>query len=122
MIRLLQRHDLVHQKRQLTLLLSIRIRGFLSEGKQVKRFEAELAARLGLVRPVALNSGTSALHLALVLAGVQRGEEVIIPPQTFIATGMAVLMQDATPVFADIQYRTGNIDPQSIRERIPIRR
>ena len=43
--------------------------GFLSEGKQVKRFEEELASRLGLARPVALNSGTTALHLALVLAG-----------------------------------------------------
>jgi perosamine synthetase len=92
--------------------------GFISEGKQVKRFEEELAARLGLIRPVALNSGTSALHLALVLAGVKSGDEVIIPPQTFIATGMAVLQQGATPVFADIQYRTGNIDPASIRGKI----
>ncbi|HWX20665.1 MAG TPA: DegT/DnrJ/EryC1/StrS family aminotransferase [Candidatus Binatia bacterium] len=88
--------------------------GFLSEGKQVKKFEDELAARLGLVRPVALNSGTTALHLALVLAGVKAGDEVIIPPQTFIATGMAVLMQGATPVFADIQWHTGNLDPDSI--------
>ena len=95
--------------------------GFLSEGKQVKRFEEELAARLGLVRPVALNSGTSALHLALILAGVQSGNEVIIPPQTFIATGMAVLMQGATPVFADIQYGTGNVDPASIRGKISVK-
>ncbi|SRR6266446_233281 len=92
--------------------------GFLSEGKQVKRFEEELVARLGLVRPVTLNSGTTALHLALVLAGVQPGDEVIIPPQTFIATGMAVLMQGATPVFADIQYNTANIEPDSIRKKI----
>jgi len=92
--------------------------GFLSEGKQVKRFEEELAGRLGLVRPVALNSGTSALHLALVLGGVRAGDEVIIPPQTFIATGMAVLMQGAVPVFADIQPQTGNIDPESVRQKI----
>ncbi len=92
--------------------------GFLSEGKQVRRFEEELAKRLGLVGPVALNSGTSALHLALVLAGIRTGDQVIIPPQTFIATGMAVLMQNAIPVFADIQYRTGNIDSNSIREKI----
>src|SRR5438552_5450232 len=92
--------------------------GFLSEGKQVRRFEEELAGRLGLARPVALNSGTTALHLALVLAGVRSGDEVIIPPQTFIATGMAVLMQEAKPVFADIQFQTGNLDPHSIRERI----
>lgn len=92
--------------------------GMLSEGKQVRRFEQELARRLGLQRPVALNSGTTALHLALVLAGVGPGDEVIIPPQTFIATGMAVLMQGATPVFADIQRSTGNIDPQSILSKI----
>jgi perosamine synthetase len=70
---------------------------------------------------VTLNSGTTALHLALVLAGVQSGDEVIIPPQTFIATGMAVLMQGATPVFADIQYNTANIEPGSIRKKITSR-
>ncbi len=95
--------------------------GFLSEGKQVKRFENELSAQLGLIRPVALNSGTTALHLALVLAGVQTGDEVIIPPQTFIATGMAVLMAGATPVFADIQYQTGNLDPASFEKKITAR-
>ncbi len=92
--------------------------GFLSEGKQVRQFEQQLAARLGLIRPVALNSGTTALHLALVLAGVGPGDEVIIPPQTFVATGMAVLMQGATPVFADIQPRTGNLDPASFEQKI----
>ena len=92
--------------------------GFISEGKQVKQFEAELATRLGLLRPVALNSGTTALHLALVLAGVGPGDEVIIPAQTFLATGMAVVMQSATPVFADIQLQTGNIDPAAIQKKI----
>ncbi|HWX17784.1 MAG TPA: DegT/DnrJ/EryC1/StrS family aminotransferase [Chthoniobacterales bacterium] len=92
--------------------------GLISEGKQVKRFEEELIARFGMVRPVALNSGTTALHLALVLADVKAGDEVIIPPQTFIATGMAVLMQGAVPVFADIQYETANIAPNSIRKKI----
>jgi perosamine synthetase len=91
---------------------------FISEGKQVRHFEQELARQLGIVRPVALNSGTTALHLGLVLAGVGPSDEVIIPPQTFIATGMAVLMQGAIPVFADIQYHTGNINPASIREKI----
>lgn len=92
--------------------------GFISEGKQVKQFETELTNRLGLVGPVALNSGTSALHLALVLAGVKLGDEVILPPQTFIATGMAVLTAGAVPVFADIHYKDGNIDPVSIRQKI----
>ncbi len=92
--------------------------GWLSEGKLVKQFENALAKRLGVVNPIALNSGTSALHLALILAGVKAGDEVIIPPQTFIATGLVVLMQGAKPVFVDIQETTGNISPESIKKKI----
>ena len=91
---------------------------FLSEGKIVKQFEEQLIKELQWKNPIALNSGTSALHLALVLAGVQSGDEVIIPAQTFIATGLAVLHTGAVPVFADIQYETGNISPISIKEKI----
>src|SRR5262249_754151 len=92
--------------------------GFLSEGKRVRQFEQELTGRLGLPNPVAVNSGTSALHLALEVAGVGDGDEVILPPQTFVASGLAILMCGATPVFADIQPRTGNIDPESIRAHV----
>lgn len=90
----------------------------LSEGKLVAKFESELQTSLGLNNTVALNSGTSALHLALVLAGVGEGDEVILPAQTYIASGLAVKYVGATPVFADIQYQTGNVDPISIREKI----
>lgn len=92
--------------------------GFLSEGKRVRQFEQELTRRLSLPNPVAVNSGTSALHLALEVAGVARGDEVILPPQTFVASGLAVLMCGATPVFADIQRGTGAIDPKSIRAHV----
>ncbi len=92
--------------------------GWVSEGCRVKEFEAALADLLGLRNPVALNSGTSALHLSLVVAGVGTGDEVILPAQTFVATGLVILMQGAKPVFADIQYNTGNIEPNSIREKI----
>jgi len=92
--------------------------GWVSEGEVVKEFETRLAATLGVKNPVAVNSGTSALHLALVLCGVGRADEVILPAQTFVATGMVILMQGATPVFADIDPMTGNISPQSIAERI----
>jgi perosamine synthetase len=92
--------------------------GFLSEGKRVHQFEEELTRLLGLPNPVAVNSGTSALHLALEVAGVSQGDEVILPPQTFIASGLAILMCNATPVFADVQPRTGNIDPASIRAHV----
>lgn len=91
---------------------------FVSEGKMVKRFEQELESVLGFTKPVALNSGTSALHLALVLTGIQPGDEIILPAQTFVATGTVILQQLAKPVFADIQYNTGNIDPKSIEEKI----
>ena len=92
--------------------------GWVSEGRMVKEFEQTLATRLGLRSPVAVNSGTSALHLALSLAGIGPGDEVILPAQTFVATGTVILMQRATPVYADIQPKTGNIDPESIRTKI----
>lgn len=92
--------------------------GRLSEGPLVQRFETELTARLGVVHPVAVNSGTSALHLALALADVGPGDEVILPAQTFVATGLAILMQRATPVFADIDPHTGNLCPESFARKI----
>lgn len=91
---------------------------FVSEGEVVKEFEDQLGNKLGLPNPVAVNSGTSALHLGLAVSGVGSGDEVILPAQTFVATGLVILMQGATPVFADIQYETGNIDPESIKEKI----
>lgn len=90
----------------------------LSEGKLVKEFEEKLQSELGLENVVAVNSGTSALHLALVLAGIKEGDEVILPAQTFIATGLVISQEKAVPVFADIQLDTGNIDPKSIEEKI----
>jgi len=91
---------------------------FLSEGKLVKEFENLLNKNLGLKNPVAVNSGTSALHLALILAGIKEGDEVICPAQTFVATAIAIMQCGATPIFADIQYETGNIDPNSIEQKI----
>lgn len=91
---------------------------YLSEGKIVKEFEETLARELSWVNPVALNSGTTALHLAVVLAGIGPGDEVICPAQTFVATALAVLQEKAVPVFADIQYKNGNIDPKSIEKKI----
>jgi perosamine synthetase len=91
---------------------------WISEGRMVKEFEIQLCSRLEIANPVAVNSGTSALHLALALAGVGPGDEVILPAQTFVATGLVILMQMAVPVFADIDPQTGNISPDSIREKI----
>lgn len=92
--------------------------GWISEGKLVKEFENKLRQSLGIINPVAVNSGTSALHLALAVAGIKKGDEVILPAQTFVATGLAILMQGATPIFVDIQCKTGNIDIHSIGRKI----
>lgn len=91
---------------------------FISEGKLVREFEEKLSGYFTLPNLVALNSGTSALHLALVIAGIGEGDEVIIPAQTFVATGLVVVQQKATPVFADINFRTGNISVASIEKKI----
>lgn len=85
----------------------------LSEGKVVREFEQALEKTFGMRNCVAVNSGTSALHLALVLAGVGAGDEVILPAQTFVATGLAVLHCGAKPVFADIGM-DGNISLEDI--------
>jgi len=90
---------------------------WLSEGKKVKQFETKLS-ELGLSNPVALNSGTSSLVLALSLAGVGYSDDVIIPSQTFCATGLACLQVGAEPIFADIDPRTGNMDPESFESSI----
>lgn len=92
--------------------------GWVSEGEVVREFEQELKKQLGLHNPVAVNSGTSALHLGLAVNSIGCGDEVILPAQTFIATGLAILMAGATPVFADIDPMTGNICPASITEKV----
>lgn len=90
----------------------------LSEGELVREFEKRMEEEFGYKNGVAVNSCTSALHLALILAGVGIGDEVILPAQTFVATGMAILYCGATPVFADIEKDTGNIDPLDVLKKI----
>jgi perosamine synthetase len=92
--------------------------GLISAGKRVDLFESLLNKQLGLINPVTVNSGTSALHLALVNAGVKEGDEIITTAQTFIATGLSILYQKAKPIFVDISYETGNIDVTKIEEKI----
>lgn len=87
-----------------------------SVGKFVDRFESELAAYTGAQRAVAVVNGTAALHVALRLAGVRPGDEVIVPTLTFAATAAAVTYCGATPHFADSEARTLGIDPLALRE------
>jgi dTDP-4-amino-4,6-dideoxygalactose transaminase len=86
-------------------------------GQEVEVFERDFADYCGVCHAVAVNSGTSALHLALLSAGIGPGDEVITTPMTFVATTAAILYTQATPVFADINPRTWNIDAAEI-ERV----
>ncbi len=90
-------------------------------GEQVAGFEQEFAAYCGTAECVALNSGTSALHLALLAAGVGPGDEVITVPFTFVASVAAVLYTGARPVLVDIDPRSFNMDPAAVETAITSR-
>lgn len=87
-------------------------------GKGVARFEEAFAAYTGRRHCVGVNSGTSALHVALLAAGVGPGDEVVTTPHTWISTSWAISYCGATPVFADVDAATGNLDPGSVKEAI----
>jgi perosamine synthetase len=87
-----------------------------SVGKFVDRFEAELAAYTGAKHAVAVVNGTAALHVALRLAGVQSGDEVLVPTLTFVATANAVTYCGAVPHFVDSDERTLGLDPRALRD------
>lgn len=110
-------HTFIHPEAESKVAETLRS-GFLSEGKLVREFEQRLAGELRLVNPVAVNSGSTALQLALMLAGVQAGDEVICPAQTFVATALAILQERAVPIFCDIEYDTGNMDAADLERRI----
>jgi dTDP-4-amino-4,6-dideoxygalactose transaminase len=87
-------------------------------GSEVAAFEQEFAAASGAAHGVAVNSGTSALHLALLAAGVGEGDEVITTPFTFVASVASIGYTGATPVLVDIEPRTCNLDPEKIEAAI----
>lgn len=87
-------------------------------GQEEKDFETEFASYCQSAYGVGVNSGTDALHLALRALDIGPGDEVIVPTFTFIATALAVSYTGAKPVFADIQEKTCNIDPEQIKKLI----
>ncbi len=89
-----------------------------SVGKFVDRFEAELIAYTGAKHAVAVVNGTAALHAALILTGVKRGEEVLVPALTFVATANAVSYCGAIPHFVDSEESTLGMDPHALREHL----
>lgn len=90
----------------------------LSIGPELSSFENELAQCAGTNHAVAVNSGTSALHLAMLALGIGPGDEVITTPFSFVASSNSILFVGATPVFADINPQTLSIDPTKAEERI----
>ena len=95
--------------------------GQLSLGPRVPAFERAFAARLGVAHASAVSSGTAGLHLALRAAGVSDGDEVVTSPFSFVASANAPIYERARPVFADIDPRTLNLDPQAAAAAVTAR-
>lgn len=87
-------------------------------GPNVKKLEQEFSKFFGTSHAVSFNSATSALHGALAAAKIGPGDEVITSPYTMTATAASILMQNAIPIFADIEDRTYGLDPKSVKDRI----
>jgi len=92
--------------------------GMMAQGPEVAAFEKEFSAIVGDRHCIAVNSGTSGLHMSLVALGLKAGDEVIVPSFTFAATANSVALTGATPIFVDIDPRTFNIDPKAIEAAI----
>ena len=92
--------------------------GMLAQGPEVKAFEDEFSPHVGNRHCIAVNSGTSALHMAFVAAGIRAGDEVIVPSFSFAATANAVRLTGAIPVFADVETDHFNLDPTAVEAAI----
>lgn len=91
---------------------------FITQGPRIDEFEAKLADYCGSKYAVTFNSGTSALHGAYFALGLEKGQEMITSPNTFVATSNAALYLGAKPVFADVESETGNIDASTVEDKI----
>jgi dTDP-4-amino-4,6-dideoxygalactose transaminase len=92
--------------------------GMLAQGPEVKAFEEEFSAHVGGRHCIAMNSGTSSLHLAFIAAGIAAGDEVIVPSFSFAATANSVALAGGIPVFGDIDPKTFNLDPDYVESLI----
>lgn len=92
--------------------------GYIAMGKEVERFEDDFKNYIGNQRILMLNSGTAALHIALLLLGVKKGDEVISTAMTAEPTNTAIAITGAKIVWADVDVHTGLLNPTSVREKI----
>lgn len=92
--------------------------GWLAKGPKTIELENKFAEYVGAKYAVAMNSATASLHISLLAAGIGHGDEVITTSMTFAATANTILHVGATPVFADINPFTGNIDPKEVEKKI----
>ncbi|MCX6671990.1 MAG: DegT/DnrJ/EryC1/StrS family aminotransferase [Euryarchaeota archaeon] len=92
--------------------------GMIASGPRTEEFEKKFAEFVGTKYAIATTSGTTALHLGLLSLGVKKGDEVILPDFSFIATANSPLFCEATPVFCDVDPKTFNIDPDKIKKLI----
>lgn len=95
--------------------------GMIAQGPEVAAFEEEFSRIVGGLECIAVNSGTSSLHLGLLAAGIGPGDEVVVPSFTFAATGNAVALTGATPVFVDIAHDSFCMDPAAAASAITAR-
>ncbi len=99
-------------------VISVLKSGWLAHGPKTKEFEETFKNYCRAKYAIGVNSCTAALHLSLKALNIGPGDEVIVPAQTHVATAHAVMYQGATPVFADVEETTYNIDPKSIEQKI----
>jgi len=90
----------------------------LLHGEYVSKFEEEFARYIGVKHAIAVNTGTAALHMAIAALNIGPGDEVIVPPFTFIASASSILHNNAIPIFADIDDKSYTLDPNSVRNKI----
>lgn len=91
---------------------------WITQGPKVKEFEDALCKYAGTKYAVVVSSGTAALHVACLAAGIKAGDEVVTSPVTFVASANCILYCGGKPIFADVQEDTANIDPKEIRKKI----
>jgi len=101
-----------------TAVLEVLRSGWMTQGPRVAEFEKQFAEYVGAKHAIAVSSCTTALHMALIAAGIKAGDEVLCPSLSFIATANSIQYVGATPVFVDIDPTTFNLDPNRIEESI----